>query len=86
MLVDKLEEILFIKFPPPSAYVTCYSFNNTITKTVMKIQPDHLNIFVTNSSNYAARATHEDLTTSNIIIDTISPTITLNGKTIQYLY
>ena len=31
------------------------------------------------SSPYAVRATHEDLTTNNIIIDTISPTITLNG-------
>ena len=36
-------------------------------------------IFVTNSSGYAARATHEDLIVDNIIIDTIRPTVTLNG-------
>ena len=37
-------------------------------------------ILVTNSSEYAARVTQNDLTSSNIIIDTIPPTITLNGK------
>ena len=54
----------------------------TLTKTITQSDTNGnltFNIFATNSSNYAARATHEDLTTSNIIIDTISPTITLNG-------
>ena len=54
----------------------------TLTKTITQSDVNGnltFNIFATNSSNYAARATHEDLTTSNIIIDTISPTITLNG-------
>ena len=37
-------------------------------------------ILVTNSSGYAARITQDDLQNSNIIIDTISPIITLNGK------
>ena len=37
-------------------------------------------IFVTNSSGYAARVTQDDLAISNIIIDTIPPTITLNGN------
>ena len=37
-------------------------------------------ILVTNSSGYAARITQDDLENSNIIIDTISPIITLNGK------
>ena len=40
----------------------------------------HLHIFVTNSSGYAARVTQDDLAISNIIIDTIPPTITLNGN------
>ena len=54
----------------------------TLTKTITQSDTNGnltFNIFATNSSNYAARATHEDLTTSNIIIDTISPTITLKG-------
>ena len=37
------------------------------------------NIFMVNSSNNAARVTQEDLTSNNIIIDTISPIITLKG-------
>ena len=37
-------------------------------------------IFVSNSSGYAARVTQEDLVDTLIIIDTIHPTITLNGK------
>ena len=36
-------------------------------------------IFMTNSTGYAARVSQNDLTSSNIIIDTISPSITLNG-------
>ena len=36
-------------------------------------------ISVTNSSRYAASVTQDDLTSSNIIVDTIPPTITLNG-------
>ena len=54
----------------------------TLTKTITQSDTNGnltFNIFATNSSNYAASATHEDLTTSNIIIDTISPTITLKG-------
>ena len=35
---------------------------------------------MTNSSEYAARVTQEDLVNNNIIIDTIPPNITLNGK------
>ena len=35
---------------------------------------------MTNSSGYATSVTQNDLTGSNIIIDTISPTITLNGN------
>ena len=37
------------------------------------------NIFMVNSSEYAATVTQEDLTSNNIIIDTISPIITLKG-------
>ena len=37
-------------------------------------------ILVTNSSGYAARVTQDNLANSNIIIDTIPPTITLNGE------
>ena len=37
------------------------------------------NIFVINSSNYAARLTQEDLTNNNIIIDTVPPIIYLYG-------
>ena len=37
-------------------------------------------ILVTNSTGYAARVTQNNLANSNIIIDTIPPTITLNGK------
>ena len=37
-------------------------------------------IFVINSTDYASTVTQEDLTGENIIIDTISPTITLNGN------
>ena len=37
------------------------------------------NIFMINSSEYAATVTQEDLTSNNIIIDTISPIITLKG-------
>ena len=33
-----------------------------------------------NSTGYAASVSQNDLTSSNIIIDTISPTITLNGN------
>ena len=54
----------------------------TLTKTITQSDTNGnltFSILATNSSNYAARATHEDLTTSNIIIDTISPTITLKG-------
>ena len=35
---------------------------------------------MTNSSGYAARVTQDNLANSNIIIDTIPPTITLNGE------
>ena len=37
-------------------------------------------ILVINSTGYAASVSQNDLTSSNIIIDTISPTITLNGN------
>ena len=37
-------------------------------------------ILVTNSSGYASRVTQDNLANSNIIIDTIPPTITLNGE------
>ena len=37
-------------------------------------------ILVINSSEYASRVTQEDLMNNNIIIDTIPPNITLNGK------
>ena len=37
-------------------------------------------IFVINSTDYASTVTQEDLTGDNIIIDTMPPTITLNGN------
>ena len=37
-------------------------------------------ILVTNSSGYGARITQENLTGGNIIIDTLPPTLTLNGN------
>ena len=54
----------------------------TLTKTITQSDTNGnltFNILAPSSSSYAVRATHEDLTTNNIIIDTISPTITLNG-------
>ena len=54
----------------------------TLTKTITQSDTNGnltFNILAPASGTYAVRATHEDLTTNNIIIDTISPTITLNG-------
>ena len=55
----------------------------TLTKTITQSDTNGnltFNILAPAASGpYAVRATHEDLTTNNIIIDTISPTITLNG-------
>ena len=53
-----------------------------LTKTIMQNDTNGnltFNIRVTNSSEYAARVTQEDLIGDNIIIDTIRPNITLNG-------
>ena len=54
----------------------------TLTKTITQSDTNGnltFNILAPASGSYAVRATHEDLTTNNIIIDTISPIITLNG-------
>ena len=54
-----------------------------LTKTITQNDTNGnltFDILVTNSSGYAARVTQEDLSNNNIIIDTIPPTITLNGK------
>ena len=54
-----------------------------LTKTITQSDTNGnltFDIFVTNSSGYAARVTQEDLVDTLIIIDTIHPTITLNGK------
>ena len=54
-----------------------------LTKNIMQNDTNGnltFNIRVTNSSEYAARVTHEDLIVDNIIIDTIRPNITLNGE------
>ena len=61
-----------------------------LTKTITQNDTNGnltFDIFVTNSSGYAARVTQNNLTSSNIIIDTIPPNITLNGNnetTIEY--
>ena len=55
----------------------------TLTKTVNQGDTNGISAFdilVTNSSGYAARVTSENLTGENIIIDTILPTLTLNGN------
>ena len=61
------------------------SFGGTIilTKTITQSDTNGnltFDIFLTNSIGYAARVTQEDLVNNHIIIDTIPPTITLNGK------
>ena len=63
---------------------TKHTSGGTITLSKIITQSDAngnllFGIFVINSTDYAARITQDDLTGSNIIIDTIPPTITLNG-------
>ena len=55
----------------------------TFTKTVTESDINgaaSFEIFVTNSSGYAGKVTRAGLTSGSIIVDTIPPTITLNGE------
>ena len=58
-------------------------FSKTITQNDTNGNPT-FNIRMTNSSDYAARVTQEDLIGDNIIIDTIAPIISINGNVTTY--
>ena len=59
------------------------TFSKTITQNDTNGNPT-FNIRMTNSSDYAARVTQEDLIGDNIIIDTIAPIISINGNVTTY--
>ena len=59
------------------------TFSKTITQNDTNGNPT-FNIRITNSSDYAARVTQEDLIGDNIIIDTIAPIISINGNVTTY--
>ena len=67
------------------ASFTKQNSSGTVTLSKIITQSDAngnlaFSIFVINSTDYASTVTQEDLTGENIIIDTIPPTITLNGN------
>ena len=70
-----LEDANFIKNSSSGTII----FSKTITQNDTNGNLT-FDILVINSSEYASRVTQEDLVNNNIIIDTIPPNITLNGK------